>query len=278
MFQQILVPVDGSIASGYALEQALQIAARQDTVITALCVIDTRLSHEDRVYLPMQSEIGVSTGFLSPQQVTLTYQAWADQVSTQAVTRGAAVGVKVQAEIVRGIPYQEIITRTAPYDLLVMGTWQTSWMYPGPFLAGQTLWQVIAHTRLPILYVPSPPKKLQTILVAYDDSREAQDVLQLTATWAHAWQLTLVVLTVQPDGRQAQALLRKARRRAQPAAPRLVARDGQPTKAIISITSRYNCDLIALGVHLRWSLFGYTPGRVTNSFLHASHLPVLLSH
>lgn len=278
MFQRILVPVDGSSSSFLALDQALQIAAREDSIITTLCVIDARIMQEARVYLPMQDEVQVSSDYVSPQEARMVYQAWAEQLSAKTIDRGTTMGVKVRSDITTGIPHQEIIDRSSRYDLLIMGSWQTRWQNPGPFLAGQTVWQVIVHTRLPLLYVPIRPRALQTILVAYDDSHEAQDGLQLAATWAGAWGLTLIVLTVQPNGRQAQALLKEARHRAQPIVPRLIARDDKPTKAIFDIATQYDCGLIVLGARVHRSLLGRSLGRVTNRLLLAGQLPVLLSH
>lgn len=280
MFQRIFVPVDGSTASFDALNQALQIAACEQAVVTVLCVIDARISNEARVYLPMQDKIMVSDAIGLPSKITSTYQAWAQQVVDRAQARGEAVGVEMHTEIVTGVPYHEIIARSSHYDLLVMGTWETSSTYPGPFLAGNTLWYIVAHTHLPILFVPASfkNKKLQTIAMAYDDSREARDALQLAATWAHVWGLTLIVLTVQQNGSQAQTLLHKARVRAQPAVPRLVAREGDPLKAILNVATQYHCDLIALGVHASHSLFGYSLGKVTDILLRTTSLPVLLSH
>lgn len=279
MFQRILVPVDGSVTSFVALNQALRIAACEQADITALCIIDARIPHEGQIYLPINDEVHVSQDFLSRAQAMVTYQAWADQISNQVISRGTALGVKVQPEIVIGIPYQEISTRATTYDLLAMGTWQPMRTYPGPFLGGQTLQQVIAQTQLPLLYVPNHTRQqLQTILVAYDDSHEAQDALQLAATWAQVWHLTLIVLTIQPDGRQAQTLLKEARQRAAPVVPRLVSRDDDPVQAILTIAKKYRCDLIALGAHMHRSLFGHSLGRITNDLLLATHLPLLLSH
>ncbi len=260
MFQKILVPLDGSTAGRNALDQAMQLARDNESVITALCVIDVRVSHEARIYLPGENEISVSNEGVSPAKAAAIYQGWAEQVIAAAQAHGATAGVQVQTEIVSGIPYHEIISRSSRHDLLVIGPRQTSSAYPGPFLAGATLWYVAAHTHLPTLCVFAPPQKLDTILVAYDDSRAARDALQLAATLCQIWESTLIVITVQPEGRQAQHILRQARLRASPIVPRLVARDGDPKRAILNIVARYNCNLIVLGVHAHHSLLRYSLG------------------
>ncbi len=277
MFRQILVPLDGSRASFNALEYALQFSGNKETAVTTLCIIDSRVSHEARLYLPEDDEIIVSNEIEPPTRATAIYQNWAQQVIARARTRGQAAGVQIQPKIVSGIPYQEIIARSPRYDLLVMGGRQNSTAYPGPFLGGTTLQHVVAHTHLPALCVFAAPQKLKTILVAYNDSRAAQDALQLAATLCRAWKLTLIVLTVQPEGRQAQRILHQARRRVAPVIPRLVARDGNPAEAILNIAAMYKCGLVVMGIHTHYP-FSPPSGKVFDTLLHSGRLPVLLSH
>ena len=184
MFQKILVPLDGSKASFDAFDWAVQIAHPEQAVITALCVIDVRVSHEAHLYLPNLDQIGVSYENLSPAESAAAYRTWADKVIDYAKNRSSAVQVEISPEIVDGIPYNEIISRSSEHDLLVMGGWQMSGDYPGPFLAGSTFWQVVTHTGLPALYVPGEPQKINTILAVFDDTQVAQDALQLAAAWA----------------------------------------------------------------------------------------------
>ncbi len=278
MFQRILVPFDGSTVGSYALDQALRIARRERAVITALCIIDARVLDEPDVCLPIDDEIQVSRQVVPPSTAMLTYQAWAEQIAARAQERGKEVGVDVQSEIVTGIPYREVISRCSRYDLLVMGVWDTPDDYPGPFLAGTTYWHIITHTRLPTLCIRGQSRDIQRILVAYDDSREAVDALQLAVTWCRAWELSLVVLTMQPDGDRAQAILRKARERAHPLIPTLVTRSGDPTQVIPAIAQDYECDLIALGVHCDHGLLERPNDSTANAIIRISTLPVLLSH
>lgn len=278
MFQQILVPMDGSTASFHALEQALQIAVHDGAVVTALYVIDARVLSEPHVYLPMHDQLRVSDEVVPPSKAASTYQAWAQQVTARARARGESAHVELRTDTVTGIPYQEIATCSSQYDLLVIGIWDTTRTYPGPFLAGTTVQHVVARTHLPILCVQSQLQKLESILVAYDGSREALDAVQLAATWSQAWGLTMIVLTVQQDGDQAQALLQKARARAHPVSPRLVARDGDPAEAILTFTIEHHCDLVALGTNAGRRVRVTPAGGVVDTLLRSSKLPMLLSH
>jgi nucleotide-binding universal stress UspA family protein len=278
MFKRILVPVDGSGTSLAALDQAIKIAKREDALLAALCVIDVRLLYEARVYLPTSDTLQVSEEIVPAQSVKSTYQAWADQVTTEALKRGEASGVQVQAEVVTGVPYQEVIARSKDYELLVMGPWNVSRDYPGPFLAGSTIWHILAHTQLPVMCVQEAGPPLETILVALDDSGEAVDALQLAATWAEAWGSKLIVLTVQPDGDQAQELLHKAQKRIEPIPARLVAHEGDATEVILGTAIDSKCDLIAVGMHAEHALLRHPSNNTIESLLENSMLPILLSH
>lgn len=277
MFQKILVPLDGSTASFDALDLALRLAVNDRAELTVLCVIDNRVSHEAQVYVPLQNAITVSDE-MPFSKAALLYQAWAQQVITEAEVRSQAAGIKIHPKIVSDIPHRTIISACPQHDLLVMGIWDSFSAYPGPFLAGTALWHVVAQTRLPVICAFTQPHQLQRILVAYDDSPAARDVLQLAATLTQVWGLKLTVLTVQQSGGQAQQFLHQARVRAAPTFPRLIARDGDPTNAILTIAEQHKCDLIALGVHARRSLRGYSLGNVTDTLLRSGQLPLLLSH
>jgi nucleotide-binding universal stress UspA family protein len=278
MFKRILVPLDGSETSLYALDQALEIAKREDALLKILCVIDTRLLYEARVYLPTSEGVRVSEDVVGAQNVESTYQAWADRLTSEALKRGESAGVQVQAEIVTSIPYQEITTRSKDYDLLVLGPWNISRDYAGPFLAGSTIWHLLAHTQLPIMCVQEAGLPLETILVVLDDTSETLDSLQLAATWAQAWGLKLVLLSVQPDEGQAWELLDKAQERIAPVKARLVARDGDATAVILATALDFKCDLIAMGVHPEHALLRHPLDDMIENLLENFTLPLLLSH
>lgn len=278
MFQNLLVPVDGTRASTHALDQALHIAVAENAGITALCVIDARVRNEAYVYVPMDDQVRVSAEVVSRNQAEATYQQWAERITARAYERCSAAGVRVRTAIEIGIPHHEIVARGGHYELLVMGLWNNAHPYPGPFLGGSTFAHVVAHTHLPALAVPAAPRNIKSILVAYDGSREAADVLQLATTWVTAWQLQLTVLTVQHNGDVAQELLREARLRALPTVPRLIAREGEPATVVRNVAHELDCDVIALGVHADRFPLRRSLGSVADALLSSSAIPLLFSH
>lgn len=277
MFKRILVPLDGSTASFNAFDWALEIALGEQSqaLLTALCVIDVRVSHEAQVYLPRQDEIAVSYEIVTPAEAASTYQAWAQKIIDYARKRSAAVHLEIQPEIVSGIPYEEIISRSAEHELLVLGGWQMSSDYPGPFLGGNTFWHVAIHTKLPTFFVSTPLRKIETILVVYDDTLEAQHALQLASTWAKVWKLKLIALVMgQPDEERAQTWLQQA----DSAALQLITRAGEGFEVIQEVAAQFHCDLISLGVQSHHLWPGHSLGAVTDKLLRSGNIPLLLSH
>jgi len=280
MFQHLLVPVDGSRASFYALDQALLIAKHGKAArVDVLCIIDVRLLDEARLYLPADEGVTVSSELAASFNLLPVYQQWAERVTEKARARGEEVGVPVRVQVLIGLPHQVIIDASPEYDLLVLGPWELASDYPGPFLAGSTWRQVVAHTRPPLLIVRGPAREIHSVLVAYDGSPQARDALQLAATWTQAWDLKLVVLAVHQDGDRAQALLWEARNRAAPAVPRLIARDGDPIQVLVTVAAdEQHCDLIAIGAQGRNGVLERLRKSAMDAVVRRSPLPVLLSH
>lgn len=278
MFQRILVPVDGSQASFHAFDQALRIARREASKVDALCIIDVRLLDEARLYLPAEDEVTVSSELAVASDLPALYRQWAAQVAEKARARAEEAGIPLRVRILTGLPYQVIVDAGPQYDLLILGPWELASDYPGPFLAGSTWREVVAHTRLPILIVRGPAREVRSILVAYDGSPQARDALQLAATWAQAWNLKLVVLVVHEDGDRAQALLWEARSRAAPVVPRLIARNGDPVQTLVTVaTDEQHCDLIAIGAQGHNGVLKRLRRSAMDAVVRRSPLPVLLT-
>ncbi|WP_265112264.1 universal stress protein [Halosolutus halophilus] len=111
MFNDILVPTDGSDSSTAALNDALKIADRETTTVHFLHVID----------VGTEMSAGAS-GMIAPE-ITETLEEEADTVLDDAVNRAEEAGVTYNRTIREGDPHDEIATYVADYDidLIVMG-------------------------------------------------------------------------------------------------------------------------------------------------------------
>lgn len=145
MYQQILVPTDGSAAANSAINHAIDIADTRGATVHALYVIPTdelrfgRKSDEVK-----QLEAGNFEGH--PEAHTRAKNATHDVVAA-----ATEANVEATKAIVAGTPHTEIVeyARANDIDLIVMGTHGHSGV--GRLLLGSTTERVIRKTSVPVL-------------------------------------------------------------------------------------------------------------------------------
>ncbi|GAB7093943.1 universal stress protein [Halolamina litorea] len=138
-YREILLPVDGSEATGRAADHAFDIAARYDARVHALSVVDAGLSRSGDLLaaLETESEAAVET----------------------AESRGAAAGVDVVSEVREGTP-DACVTEYADehgIDLLVTGVHERRGL--DRFLHRNAVDRLVRTADCPVLTVPKPAEK-----------------------------------------------------------------------------------------------------------------------
>ncbi len=147
MYENILVPTDGSEAARAAVDQAADIAAKYDARLHALYVID----------------IGATNVTLGTEQVERLKQGKLDEMpelkaraedATGYVTDVAAAhGVEVEEQILVGYPVRAIRRFVGDHDidLIVMGSHGRSGL--SRVVLGSVSEKVLRQTHLPVLVV-----------------------------------------------------------------------------------------------------------------------------
>lgn len=138
MYDDIIVPTDGSEASMRAAEEAFRIARETGGTVHTVYVIDE----------------GAASLLFSDRPMADLLEALTDEGDT-AVERIAALadGVDVHTDVIRGMHIHEAILEYAgdhDADLLVMGTQGREGLQ---HLLGSTTERVIAHASIPVLVV-----------------------------------------------------------------------------------------------------------------------------
>lgn len=138
MYDDILVPTDGSEASFRAAEEALRIARETGATVHAVYVID---------------ESG-STLLFADQSMAALLEALAEE-GEGAVEEVANLtsDVQVETDVIRGMAIHDAILEYASdhdVDLVVMGTHGRQGI---EHLLGSTTERVIAHSSVPVLVV-----------------------------------------------------------------------------------------------------------------------------
>lgn len=137
MYDDILVPTDGSDGATAAIDHAIAIARRYGSTIHALYVVDTRMS-------PI-------TSGMDPDEV----RSLLDPDPTEAVVdRAAAADILVVDRVQIGVPHATILAYIDEHDieLVVMGTHGRSGIDRA--LLGSVAERVVRTADVPVLTVP----------------------------------------------------------------------------------------------------------------------------
>lgn len=139
MYDDVLVPTDGSEGSAVAVERAIDLADRYDADLHALYVVEPT---------PISGE--AAAGAL----------AALDEVGQEAVDqvreRAERADVPVQASVGRGIPHEVILDYVDEHDvdLVVMGTHGRTGL--DRYVIGSVTEKIVRLADVPVLTVPLP--------------------------------------------------------------------------------------------------------------------------
>lgn len=140
MYDEILLPTDGSSGTVDALEHAITVAGNQDARIHVLYVVDRRL------YTAAAED--------SKSEVKQSLEEEAEYALDDARVRIEDEGIECETTSIEGIPHSEITdyTEEAAIDLVVMGTHGKT----GPERVanlGSTTERVVQNAEVPVLVV-----------------------------------------------------------------------------------------------------------------------------
>ncbi|MEF8775837.1 MAG: universal stress protein [Haloarculaceae archaeon] len=111
MYEQILIPTDGSDASMAAVEQGVELAANFDATVHFLHVVDVGIE---------MSASGVGT---IADELSTTLETMATQALDRATEQADVAGVSYERTILEGFPHEAITEYSAEHeiDLIVLG-------------------------------------------------------------------------------------------------------------------------------------------------------------
>ena len=110
MYDDILIPTDGSEGVFEALEHGIDLAGRHDATVHALYVVD------QRQFLGAPDDIR--------EELSRTLHAEGEDAVAAVAERVNAAGVEVTSSVVVGIPHSDILeyVEAVGIDVIVMGT------------------------------------------------------------------------------------------------------------------------------------------------------------
>ncbi|WP_435093212.1 universal stress protein [Halorubrum sp. N11] len=282
MYDEILVPTDGSAAAGTATDTALDLARRFDASIHAITVVELSESPAD-----VESEVA--------EEITQN----GEKTLATLRDRAADVGVSATTQVIEtDDPVHQRITdyaREHDVDLIVMGTHGRTGL--NRLVLGSITERTLRTSPVPVLTVHEDVtlnSDFETVLVPTDGSDPASVAADHGVTIAAATDAAMHVVHVvdltdvsgEFGGAEVLAALEDAGQqavddvigRAEDAGLRSVEASvlsGRPARAILDYAEERDVDLIVMGTHGRTGLERYFLGSVTEKIVRVADVPVL---
>jgi len=281
MFNQILVPIDGSSDSWVAVDHAISLAKEEKAKLLGLYIADERM-----IYTPCWSAAGTMDP-LSPDCDPLLLEH-AEELRKQIKEQGqkalkdlrqrsTVAGVEVETYFETGVVSQIILDYAKQVDLIVMGRHGTGGKWSGPLL-GSTFEAVARHAPVPVLATVSDPRPLNTLLVAYDGSDQAKRALDIALHLVEGTDRQLIILTVDDghDDRAAASFEAAALAKERGVDARRLLVKGHAAENILRTAQEEDCDLVLLGAYGRSRFLAALFGSTVDDVVHNATIPVMV--
>jgi nucleotide-binding universal stress UspA family protein len=250
LFADILVAVNGEESGWHALEQALEVARREEARLHGLHVLPSEEQMENKEAQAVQAEFN---------------------------RRCEAAGIPGELAVVTGKVARKICERGRWTDLVVLSLSYPPAPQPMAKL-GSGLSTLLRRCPRPVLAVPGSASRLSRVLLAYDGSSKADEALFVATYLAGQWQIPLVVVTVIEMGRTTSETLARAQSYLETHGVQavFVKESGPVAEAILKTADEHQSDLIIMGGYGLSPVLEVVLGSTVDHVLRASRRPMLI--
>jgi nucleotide-binding universal stress UspA family protein len=250
LFADILVAVNGEESGWHALEQALEVARREEARLHGLHVLPSEEQMENKEAQAVQAEFN---------------------------RRCEAAGIPGELAVVTGKVARKICERGRWTDLVVLSLSYPPAPQPMAKL-GSGLSTLLRRCPRPVLAVPGSASRLSRVLLAYDGSSKADEALFVATYLAGQWQIPLVVVTVIEMGRTTSETLARAQSYLETHGVQavFVKESGPVAEAILKTADEHQSDLIIMGGYGHSPVLEVVLGSTVDHVLRASRRPMLI--
>ncbi|ARV08917.1 universal stress protein UspA [Winogradskyella sp. PC-19] len=272
--KKIIVPIDFSEHSEYALETAASIAKKHNGELIVLHMLEL----SNAVYTASRSSIGEEAVF---------YLKLAEQKMSKFLDRPFLEGVEITPVIKHFKVFKEIndIVDEQQVDLIVMGSHGASGVKE--VLIGSNAEKVVRHADIPVLIVKQNPilVEFDTAIFASDFSEEAVEAYLKAKAVFNKLDATMNLIYVNtPDtsfkssieiDRLVSSFLKKADGNLESLSDVHVVSDYSVEQGILNFANNIGADLIAVATHGRKGLAHFFEGSISEDIANHSTLPVM---
>ncbi len=251
LFTAILVAISDEEIGWHALEQALEIARREEAQVCGLHVVPSKAEVESEA---------------------------AQAVQTEFERRCETAGVPGRLVIKAGGVARQICDRARWTDLVVLGLAHPP--APQPLARLDSGFRtLVRRCPRPILAVPGAPTPVDRALLAYDGSPKADEALFIATYLAGRWGASVTVVTVMEVGgatAKAQGRAREYLESHEVEATFVKKESGPVGEAILNTVEARACNLIIMGGYGFSPMLEVVLGSTVDRVLRESRKPVLI--
>jgi nucleotide-binding universal stress UspA family protein len=277
MMKQILVGMDGSAFGEAAASYALELGRVFGSRVDGLYVVDAR-TLEGPLMADISGWVGAAPYAANLPRFRELFEQKGRAVLDDFVARAREKNQPHETLLESGYPARVIRDLEDRYDLLVLGRKGEHAELVGR-APGSTLDRVVRHTETPCLVTPGAYRPIAKILAAYDGSPHAQAALTTAMQWSKAFDVELILVTVDEHGSEEAARTaaegREAAAREGIAAASLVV-EGRHGPAVLESAKEQGCSLIVIGAFGHSRLRQWIVGSTAAHVLAHAELPVLV--
>ncbi len=279
MFDNVLVPTDGSDCAQAAVGYAADLATRYDAKVHTLCVVDSRTIENAPQYDQIKKE--------------------REEVAEKTSNDISVSGVPVEQAVRTDIPHKAILRYATEQDidLIVMGTHGRTGVER--YLLGSVTEKVVRLSDMPVLTVQAEDDGEVTypytdILVPTDGSEGAEAAIGSAVDIARTYDARLHALSVidtmamgvdvrsgallealEESAQLAVETIAEQATQASVSAVETAIEHGSPYRGIHSYVEEHDIDLVVMGTHGRSGIERYLLGSVAEKTVRTSPVPVL---
>jgi len=278
MFQNILIPTDGSDYSRTALQYGITIAKKLDARLTGLHVIDIKVLQG-----PVLNDI-CSSASLCPgpeffSVIEKALEARADNILREFRERCEKEGLKPEVKTTTGIIDEEIINEGKNADLILLAQRGEHYPLSRSVLLGSTAEAVVRKSGKPVLVTPVTFIEIESMGLAYDGSPPADHALKIAAELSDRarWPLTVLIVTDQTKLSADLSAKVEAALDDYVIDKDIIVLGGKEEKEILKFIEEGAVELMLMGTHGHSRFKELLLGSTTSHVVRKSRIPVLLA-
>ena len=248
LFRDILVPITGMKESWPALEQAILVAQKEESVLHGLHVISPKIKADERE--------------------TQAIPARFNQRCLEVNVTGSLVVEK------GNVPHQ-VCERALLTDLIVLTVSHPP--LPGLSSLRSGLRSIIWRSARPILTVPGKVSMLDNALLAFDGSAKSKEALFVATYLAEKWHTKLVVLTVADEGSHSVQDYARSYLELHEVQANFIVKSGS-LDIFLKTIKECQINLVVIGGYGGTALKEVIAGSAVNFLLRKANCPLLICH